>query len=302
MEHRATAGIDRPDLVVVEPPRRAVALGRATRSRQWVKNLLVFAAPGAAGVLGSPDILGRACMAFLAFCLSASAVYRVNDVADAPSDRQHPSRKSRPVAAGELIEREALAAAAVLLVLGAATGSVLGGRFLLVLGAYVSLAMMYTFWLQRVPVIDLAVVGSGFVLRAVAGGVATGVPPSAWFMILACSAAAFVVAGKRLSDVVAGQTGSVPYPAAYLRGVWVLAGSVSVTAYCLWAFAVPHTVDGVAWSQVSIIPFALAILRYSYAIEQGDAGAPEMVFLRDRVLFGITVAWVVVYALGVYLR
>jgi decaprenyl-phosphate phosphoribosyltransferase len=302
LEQRATAGIDRPELVVVERSRRAAALGRAVRPRHWVKNLLVFAAPGAAGVMGSPDVLGRACIAFLAFCFSASAVYLVNDVADAPRDRQHPSRRSRPVATGELAERGALVAAAALLAIGAATGSVLGARFLLVLGAYVALAMMYTFWLQRVPVIDLAVVGSGFVFRAVAGGVATGVPPSAWFMILACSAAAFVVAGKRLSDVTAGQTGSVPYPAAYLRGVWVLAGSVSVTAYCLWAFAVPHTVDGVAWSQVSIIPFALAILRYAYAIELGDAGAPEVVFLRDRVLLGITVAWVVVYALGVYLR
>jgi decaprenyl-phosphate phosphoribosyltransferase len=267
-----------------------------------VKNLLVFAAPGAAGVLGSPDVLGRTCIAFLAFCLSASAVYLVNDVADAPSDRRHASRKTRPVASGELTERGALAAAAVLLVFGAAAGSVLGGRFLLVLVGYVALAMMYTFWLKRVPVIDLAVVGSGFVLRAVAGGVATGVPPSAWFLILACSAAAFVVAGKRLSDVMAGQSGSVMYSPEYLRGVWVLAGSVSVTAYCLWAFAVPHTADGVAWSQVSIIPFALAILRYAYAIELGEAGAPELVFLRDRVLLGITVTWAAVYALGVYLR
>jgi decaprenyl-phosphate phosphoribosyltransferase len=302
MEQRAAVGGGAPDLVVIERPRGAVALVRAIRPRQWVKNLLVFAAPGAAGVLGSPGVLWRAGVAFLAFCLSASSVYLVNDLVDAPFDRRHPSRMTRPVASRELAERGAVVAAAVLLLIGVSTGALLGGRFLLVLGGYVALAIMYTFWLQRVPVIDLAVVGSGFVLRAVAGGVATGVPPSAWFLILACSAAALVVAGKRLSDVMAGQTGSVPYPAAYLRGVWVLAGSVSVTAYCLWAFAIPHTVDGVAWSQVSIIPFALAILRYAYAIELGEAGAPEGVFLRDRVLLGITLTWVIVYALGVYLR
>jgi decaprenyl-phosphate phosphoribosyltransferase len=302
LEQRATVGIDAPDLVVIQRPGSAAAFARAIRPRQWAKNLLVFAAPGAAGVLGSPHVLGRACLVFVAFCVSASAVYLVNDVVDAPSDRTHPSRKTRPVAAGHLTERAAIVAAAVLLVLGATAAAALGARSLVVLGSYVGLTMTYTFWLKRVAVIDLAIVASGFVLRAVAGGVATGVPPSAWFLILACSAAAFVVAGKRLSDVVAGRLGSVPYPAAYLRGIWVLAGSVSVTAYCLWAFAVPHTVDGIAWSQVSIVPFALAILRYAYSIELGEAGAPEVVFVRDRVLLGITATWVAVYAVGVYLK
>lgn len=82
----------------------------------------------------------------------------------------------------------------------------------------------------------------------------------------------------------------------------MLSAGVTITAYCLWAFAVPHTVDGIAWSQVSIVPFAAAILRYAYQIELGEAGAPEAVFLHDRTLQVLTASWVVVYALGVYLR
>jgi decaprenyl-phosphate phosphoribosyltransferase len=303
MGQRAAVGVDGPiDLVVLRRPGRLPALLRGMRPRHWAKNVLVFAAPGAAGVLTRPEVLGRASVAFVALCLAASAVYLVNDVIDAPSDRRHATKRARPVAAGVLDERTALVAAGVLLAAAAAAGGALGIRFALVVGLYVVLSLAYSLRLQRVPVIDLAIVASGFVIRAVAGGIATGVAPSAWFLILACSAAAFVVAGKRLSDVLAGHEGSVPYPAAYLRGIWVLAGSVSVTAYCLWAFAVPHTVDGVAWSQVSIIPFALAILRYAYGIEQGEAAAPELVFLRDRVLLGITLAWVVVYAAGVYVK
>jgi decaprenyl-phosphate phosphoribosyltransferase len=158
----------------------------------------------------------------------------------------------------------------------------------------------------------MAAVAGGFVLRAVAGSAATGVSPSAWFLILACSGAMFVVAGKRLADARVSRPAEEtvddrasdrpPYPVEFLRGAWVLAGAVTVTAYCLWAFAVPHTVDGIAWSQVSIVPFAIAIFRYAYAIELGGAGAPERLFLRDRVLETLTVAWIVVYALGVYLR
>jgi decaprenyl-phosphate phosphoribosyltransferase len=285
----------------------ALAFVRAMRPKQWSKNVLVFAAPGAAGLLGRPEVLTQACVAFVAFCLVASGTYLVNDVVDAPLDRGHPVKRERPVAAGHLSARAALAGAAVLFALGAALGSWLGPRFLLVLAAYLAVTAAYSLALQRIAVIDLIAVASGFVLRAVAGSAATGVRPSAWFLILACSAAVFVVAGRRMADARAHEAtgrpaGHVVYPIEYLRGVWMLSAGVTITAYCLWAFAVPHTIDGVAWSQVSIVPFAAAILRYAYEIELGQAGAPEAVFLRDRTMQVLAVSWVVVYALGVYLR
>jgi decaprenyl-phosphate phosphoribosyltransferase len=303
--------VEVPDVV---PRRRSLpsSVLRAMRPLQWSKNVLVFAAAGAAGVLGEPAVLWRAALAFVAFSLIASATYLVNDVLDARFDRLHPLKRFRPVACGELSAGTALVVSGVLFVLGAAASGVLGLRFVVVVGAYVAMSVTYSLRLKRVAVLEMAAVASGFVLRAVAGSAATGVPPSAWFLILACSGAMFVVAGKRLADVHATgpneekveerTSDRPPYPVEFLRGAWVLAGGVTVTAYCLWAFAVPHTVDGIAWSQVSIVPFAIAIFRYAYAIELGGAGAPERLFLRDRVLEALTVAWIVVYALGVYLR
>ncbi|MFL5738397.1 MAG: decaprenyl-phosphate phosphoribosyltransferase [Actinomycetota bacterium] len=297
---------------VPEPgPRRRSAPGSilyAMRPLQWSKNVLVFAAAGAAGVLARPSILWRASLAFVAFSLIASATYLVNDVLDARFDRLHPLKRFRPVACGELSARAALVASGVLFVLGTGVSVVLGPRFVAVVAVYVAMSVAYSVRLKRLAVLEMAVVASGFVLRAVAGSAATGVPPSAWFLILACSGAMFVVAGKRLADAhskaseESRTSDRPPYPEEFLRGAWVLAGGVTVTAYCLWAFAVPHTVDGIAWSQVSIVPFAIAIFRYAYSIELGGAGAPERLFLRDRVLEGLTVAWIVVYALGVYLR
>jgi decaprenyl-phosphate phosphoribosyltransferase len=303
------------DVAIVEVPdavprRRSTpsSILRAMRPLQWSKNVLVFAAAGAAGVLGEPSILWRASLAFVAFSLIASATYLVNDVLDAGFDRLHPLKRLRPVACGELSARTALVVSGVLFALGAAASGVLGLRFVVVVAAYIAMSVTYSLRLKRVAVMEMAAVASGFVLRAVAGSAATGVPPSAWFLILACSGAMFVVAGKRLADARTSRTEEdrtsdrPPYPVEFLRGAWVLAGGVTVTAYCLWAFAVPHTVDGIAWSQVSIVPFAIAIFRYAYAIELGGAGAPERLFLRDRVLECLTVAWIVVYALGVYLR
>jgi decaprenyl-phosphate phosphoribosyltransferase len=275
---------------------------RALRPKQWVKNLLVFAAPGAAGVLGRPDVLARSAAAFAAFSMVAGATYLVNDIADAASDREHPTKRLRPIAAGELSSRAATIGAAALFVAGLVVSSLLGLRFLAVVAAYIAVTVVYSLWLKRVAVIEMGVVASGFVLRAVAGSAATHVPPSAWFLILASSGAMFVVAGKRLADVRSGAPPRPRYPAEFLRGAWMLSAGVTVTAYCLWAFAVPHTVDGIAWSQVSIVPFALAILRYAYGIEMGEGGSPETVFLRDRALEMLTVAWAVVYALGVYLK
>ena len=290
---------------------QARAFGAALRPRQWVKNLLVFAAPGAAGILGEREVFVRATLAFVALCLLSSAAYLVNDVLDGPRDRLHPVKRLRPIASGALDRRIALGGAIVLSAGGLALGAVISAPFVLVELAYVSITLAYSLFLKRIAVIDLASVAAGYVLRAIAGGIATGVAPSAWFLILAASGAWLVVAGKRLADLPlsAGEDPearssptSAGYPSEYLRGVWIVACAVSIAAYCLWAFAVPHRVDGVAWSQVSIVPFALALLRYAYVIELGWGGAPEVVFSRDRVLQVLVLLWLVVYVTGVYLK
>jgi decaprenyl-phosphate phosphoribosyltransferase len=290
------------------PPSLGRALVRLARPKQLAKNLLVFAAPAAAGILSSPSVATRALLAFVSFSAMAGATYSLNDVLDLAADRSHPLKQRRPLAAGHLSVRIAVVFATVLLVIGASVAVLLGTAFAAVVGAYVALTVAYSVALKRVEVIDMAVITAGFVLRAVGGGAATGVTLSSWFVILVCAGALFIVAGKRLADLryaqAAGSTesqGRPAYPEPYLRSVAMVAAAVAIMAYCLWSLAVPHDIDGVAWSQVSVAPFVIALLRFGLVIERGGASAPEEVFLTDRVLQGAVVAWVAIYIVAVYL-
>jgi decaprenyl-phosphate phosphoribosyltransferase len=276
------------------------------RPRQWLKNVLVLAAPLAAGVITHPDVLLPTAVAFVLFCLVSGGVYLINDVRDAEADRLHPRKRHRPVASGALPVPLALAVAVVLLA-GSLTAAVLLTRPALagVLGAYVTISICYSLFLKDQPVIDLAVVASGFLLRGVAGGAAAGIALSHWFLLVAAFGALFIVAGKRYAELVAlGEDAGTrktlgEYSASYLRFVWGLSAGVAVTAYSLWAFDMGKAHTGVPWATISIAPFVMGVLRYAVDVDKGAAGAPEEIVLRDRVLLGLGVLWVVIFGLGV---
>jgi decaprenyl-phosphate phosphoribosyltransferase len=183
-----------------ERRRRVTALLVATRPRQWLKNLLVVAAPLAAGTLLHEPVLVRTACALVAFCLQSGAVYLVNDVVDADSDRRHPVKKLRPVAAGVVTPAVALVTAGVLTASAMAVSLVVGWRLAAVLCVYVACSLAYTLAIKAQPVFDLALVTAGFVLRAVAGGVAGDVPLSQWFLLVVSFGSLFMVAGKRYAD------------------------------------------------------------------------------------------------------
>lgn len=280
---------------------------RALRPKQWAKNLLVLAAPLAAGVLLTSHALPREAVALVAFCLVASAGYLLNDVTDVAHDRAHPDKRHRPIASGALSPTAALIGAGVLALAGLSLSTLLGAPFLIAVTGYVIVTVAYSLGLKRIAVVDLFLVASCYVLRAVAGGAAVHVPLSEWFLILTTSGALAVVSGKRAADLIARGDAAADatrseYTESFLRSVWLLAGGVALVSYCLWAFAVPHTIDGIAWSQVSIVPFALAFLRYIYVMDLGQAGAPEDVISHDRVIQVAVLVWAGVYAWGVYSR
>lgn len=286
-------------------PSGARALLTGLRPRQWAKNVLVLAVPLAAGSLLEPGVLGASLVAVACFCLVSSATYLVNDVVDAEADRAHPVKRSRPVARGALSQRTALAAAAVLLVVALALAWWLTRPELVgVLLVYVAASLAYSTRLKREPVVELALLAAGFLLRAVAGGAATGIPVSQWFLIVAGFGSLFMAAGKRYSELVSLPEGASPvraslagYSPQYLRFVWGLAAGVTVTAYCLWAFEVGGAGSG-SWAAWSVAPFVLAILRYAVDIDAGRAEAPEDVALRDRTLQVLALLWVVCFALA----
>ena len=173
---------------------------RALRPRQWVKNGLVLAAPLAAGELFNPDVMGPTAVAFLLFCLSASGVYLVNDSIDVEEDRRHPKKRYRPIAAGLVPRPLAIGLALVLFAVALTTAALVTRPALAgVLGAYVVIQLAYCLFLKNQPVIDLAVVASGFLLRGIAGGVAAGLLLSQWFLLVAAFGSLFMVAGKRFS-------------------------------------------------------------------------------------------------------
>jgi decaprenyl-phosphate phosphoribosyltransferase len=279
----------------------------ALRPRQWVKNLLVYAVPLAAGELRDRDVLVDTTIAFVCFCAVASATYLVNDIRDRDSDRAHPRKRFRPIAAGELPVWLAVVMAVVLAVggIGAAALSTYPG-FLVTLAVYLAATLSYSFGLKDEPVVELVLIAAGFVLRATAGGTATGIPISPWFLTVAAFGSLFMAAGKRYSEYVSlGADGEqarpalAKYSATYLRFVWTVSAGIVLTAYCLWAFAVAARDRGslplAAWS---VVPFVLAVLRFALDIDRGDAGAPEDIALGDRVLQLAAVAWLITFGLG----
>lgn len=283
----------------------AAALTRAARPRQWTKNVLVLAAPLAAGVIGEVDVLIRIALAFVCFTTAAAAVYLHNDVVDLEADRKHPRKRLRPIAAGEVSPRVALVAAIVLTLGSLALAFVVDVRLGATIAVYLALQFAYARGLKDQAVLDLAIVASGFLLRAIAGGVAADVPLSQWFLLVASFGSLFMVAGKRYSELhtLGGQAGTraslLNYSESYLRFVWSLAAAVTVTAYSLWAFEI-STGSGVNWQAISIAPFVLGLLRYAVDIDRGVAGEPEDAILRDRVLLVIAAAWILIFAIGVY--
>ncbi len=277
---------------------------RLTRPKQWVKNVLVAAAPLAAGTLLHPSVLAHTMLAFLAFCFASGATYCFNDVVDAESDRRHPTKRHRPVASGAVSPHAAVALATLLAVASLAIKG--PWQFRACIAAYLVLQVLYSTVLKHQPVIELGLVSSGFLLRAVGGGLATDLPISRWFLIVASFGSLFIVTGKRLSELTRAQdTGAAMrrsltyYPLSYLRMVLGVCASVTIASYCLWAFEVGAEHRGSAWTAISIAPFVLAILRYALDTDQGRAEEPEDVILRDSSMQALGVLWLGAFALGV---
>ncbi|MEY2975556.1 MAG: hypothetical protein RIR49_1976 [Actinomycetota bacterium] len=284
-------------------------LVRAARPKQWVKNVLVFAAPGAAGVLTTADGVWRSSLVFVVFCLAASGTYLWNDIADRQSDRQHPTKRRRPIASGAVSVRLAGVVGSGLMVVAVALAAVLGWQTLVVTVVYVAVTLSYSAVFRQVAVLDLVVVASGFVLRAVAGAVAVDVPMSTWFVVCVSFGALFVVTGKRYAEFLELGAGQLPgratlavYTQPYLRSMVTMAMTVAIVTYCLWAFESNTAAgDGAVLFEVSIVPLVAAFMRYLLVLDMGRGAAPEEVFASDRVLQALGVVWVVVYGLAVYL-
>jgi decaprenyl-phosphate phosphoribosyltransferase len=275
------------------------------RPHQWIKNGLVFAAVGAAGVLDGDVVLPRVTLAFVAFCMLASGIYAINDVHDVAEDRRHPRKRHRPVAAGELAPRAAVALGIVLVAAGLGLCAAVAPLLALTGGGYVALTLSYTLVWRRIALLDTLAIAGGFVLRAVAGGTAAPVHLSRWFILVVSCAAVFVATGKRLAELQRTRASRAPhrrsldfYTPRMLRMILAGSGAGALFAYCVWAFSLPM-IDGVAWRPLTIAPFVICLVRYQQLALAGEGEAPEEVLLRDRIVQLAGLAWLVLFALGV---
>lgn len=306
-----TEGVDYQQIRV--PPKNLPdAMVKGLRPKQWVKNVLVLAAPLAAGTEAwtsrtALDVL----LAFVVFCFGASSIYLVNDARDVDSDREHPTKRFRPIASGMLPINLAYAMAVVLIVaaLGLSFLATDGFALALVIGIYIALQLGYCFGWKHIPVIDIALVSSGFMLRTMAGGVAANIDLSQWFLLVAAFGSLFMASGKRYAELLLAQeTGAKirkaleGYTATYLRFVWTLSATAVVMSYALWGFQLSNSVEGAAavWYQISMVPFVIAILRYAAKVDGGHGGAPDEIALEDRVLQMLAAAWILCIVLAVY--
>lgn len=271
-----------------------------------MKNLLVFAAPIAAGAVTDRAAMTSAVVAFVAFTAASVGTYLLNDVRDREADRTHPTKQHRPVAAGAVPVGVALGTAVLALCAGIAIPALLGAWALVsVVAVYVAATSLYSLGAKRLPLFELLIVAAGFVLRAVGGAVAADVPISQWFLIVTSFGALYLVATKRyaeLRDQADGASREVlgGYTSDVLREIRFTAAAVTIVGYVLWAFENAEAPGGGWWFELSIVPFVLAIYRYAMAVHDGQGEAPEQILLRDTQMVALGLVWGLLYGLGLY--
>jgi decaprenyl-phosphate phosphoribosyltransferase len=303
-EHASVAPGARP---VAPPVARGllVASVQAVRPRQWPKNLLVFTAPLAGATLGRDDGFGYALLAFVAFTAAASAVYIVNDLVDVERDRLHPTKCLRPIPSGRLPRSAALVLAAGCLAV-AALATVLVGEPMLgaVVGGYIVVSLLYSVMLKHVPWLELTVVASGFVLRALGGAVATHVPPSGWFLTVCSLGALMVAIGKRYTELsslgdeaIAHRPVMRWYSLGLLRTGQRIASTVMLAAYLFWALS-EHDAWMRGWHVASVVPLGLALVRFDGLTGLAEGRPVEDLIIRDPMMICCELTWLTMFTVG----
>ena len=272
----------------------------ALRVRQWPKNLLLFAGLVFAAKIGDGTRWLEAIAAFTAYCLASSAAYLVNDVRDVEHDRAHPVKRHRPIAAGELPERRALALAAALAAAAFALAGALGPWSALLLAGFLVLQGTYSFGLKHVVLLDVMAIAALFVVRAAAGAEAVHVRISPWLLLCTALLALFLALAKRRGELVlvgAERTPGRPVLEGYSlelvdQLVSVVAAS-TISAYALYTFTARDSK-----AMMATIPFVLfGVFRYLYLIHRHDLGEePETVLLKDVPTLVCVAAWAVTSA------
>jgi decaprenyl-phosphate phosphoribosyltransferase len=274
------------DSVVQSRGRFHRSIVRAARPKQWLKNLLIFAAPVAAGSWRDRESFFPILLAFVGFCAISSFGYVVNDWLDRSYDSVHPTKKNRPFASGSLGLPVLISLLFFFGLSYLAVASLLPVGYFYLTVAYLFVTLSYSLWVKRIPVVEMIFLSLGFLLRPLSGAAAISIPVSEWFLIVTSFGALFLIATKRIAEFRRVESDVIrpvvrQYSESFLTTVISVSIGVALTGYSFWAFSIyPNS----PWPKISVLAVVLGMLRYAWHFERGEAESPDVIIWKDPVV------------------
>jgi len=269
------------------------------RPEHWIKNFLVLAPPFFGGALfTSSDMFFRMFLAFIAFSLASSTAYIINDISDIEADRLHPKKKLRPLASARINIPAASVLAIVTLGLSLAASFEISINFLLITVVYLAISLSYSFYLQKIEIIDVFCIAIGFVLRIEAGGIASAIEVSNWLLLTTFLLSLLLAFGKRRHELIMHNESENSfrevlsrYNAKFLDTTLSIFATTAIVTYAI------YTVEIESRKLLITVPFAIyGVLRYMYLVQTDTRGDPTESLLKDRPLFLCVLVWFLITA------
>jgi len=279
------------------------------RPHQYLKNSFIFLPLFFALEITNQELLGNTIIAFISFSLSASAIYILNDYFDIEEDREHPKKKYRPLASGDIDRNQAIIIMGILLSIGIFLMSILSLKATTILIVYIILNIAYTLWLKHIAILDVTIIAIGFVLRIFVGSAVTDIKPSMWIVIMTFLLALFMALAKRRDDVlIFMNTGTKMrkvidgYNLKFVDSAMMIMASVVIVAYTLYTTS-PEVIArvGSEYLYITTLFVILGIMRYmqiTFVFE--DSSSPTNIILRDRFIQMTLIAWILSFVWILY--
>lgn len=270
------------------------------RSRQWLKNMMLFFPPFLAGQILQPGLIIKGVLPFVSFCLVSSAGYILNDLLDRKTDAHHPKKCLRPISSGDISLSGAGLLAVFLFLIGVLFASITSPRFLLLLASYCAITAVYSLKLKALPVVDIFCISAGFLIRLQAGGELFHIPISPWLFLSVFLLAVFLSTGKRLSESrslgdMAGKhrVSLAHYPQGFLDGTMYMTGGAVMVTYAMYTLNKQMLI-------YSVPLCFFGLLRYMFRVSSGQSGDPTESLLKDKLLFAVGLLWVLMVVWSLY--
>jgi decaprenyl-phosphate phosphoribosyltransferase len=288
-----------------------VAYLKLLRPKDWAKNLFLFIPIFFAGEIANISKVGELLLGFLAFSFVASSIYIINDYRDVEDDKKHPTKKNRPIASGAVSKTTALIICGLLLILGFGLAYFIRDKFMFVLGIYFVINVCYSLGLKNIPILDILILASGFVLRVKAGSVISMIPLSEWIIIMVFLLAVFMAIGKRRDDVLLKMNSGTDmrksikgYNLELLNILLALVCAVIVVAYFMYTMSGDVVTRLGTYRLYYTCLFVLAgIMRYLQIIYvMADSGSPTKVLYKDRFIQVSLLLWIASFIIIIYIK